>query len=111
MIGGFLKNGEDAEKGALREFREETGTKVQLTDMLGIFNDRYSYSTYNLFTFNVVYLGVLDKHAKLTPVDDISELRWFPIDRLPVRIAFPYLKDTFKALKIYQKTHKTVLKA
>src|SRR3990172_13194573 len=46
MIGGFLKNGEDAEKGALREFLEETGAKVRLIDILGIFNDQYSYSKY-----------------------------------------------------------------
>jgi 8-oxo-dGTP diphosphatase len=39
--GGFLEYHEEAEAGALRELREETGLEGRIFDLLGIWGDHY----------------------------------------------------------------------
>jgi len=82
--GGFLEADESPEKGALREAREETGLRVKIDVLLGVYHDRNGDD----FTFNVYYrahpIGGREK-----PGDDAEAVRWFPARRLPRRLAFP----------------------
>ena len=49
--GGFLEADEAPEKGALREAREETGLRVRVDTLLGVYHDKNGDD----FTFNVYY--------------------------------------------------------
>lgn len=82
LIGGFLKNGEDPVVGAVREFEEETGYKINGQDLkyLGIWVGDYVYQGTNYKTFNVIYTIDFSKDIKLTANDDVGELVWLPID-------------------------------
>jgi len=82
--GGFLEAEEAPEKGAKREAREETGLRVAIDDLIGLYHDKSGddYTVNGYYTAHVV--GGREK-----PGDDASDLRWFPIARIPKRIAFP----------------------
>jgi ADP-ribose pyrophosphatase YjhB (NUDIX family) len=84
--GGYLHEWEHPAEGARREVREETGLEIELTQMLGIFIDRYGSEDSN--TFNVYYRA-RPVGGALAPADDAAEARWFPPDTLPADIAFP----------------------
>ena len=84
--GGYLHEWEHPADGARREVREETGLRVELTRLLGIFIDRYGSE--DAHTFNVYYRG-RPVGGTLAPADDAAEARWFPPDGLPTEIAFP----------------------
>jgi len=82
--GGFLEADEAPEKGAKREAREETGLRIALDRLVGLYHDRNGDD----YTFNAYYVA----HAiggREQAGDDASELRWFPVASLPARLAFP----------------------
>lgn len=97
VIGGFLKLGEDPKKGAIREAREETGLKIKIIDMLGIYQDRYGKN--GEYTFNIYYVGKI-VGGKMRPQDDVSELTWFSIKKLP-KPAFKSQTETFRDIKAW----------
>ena len=82
--GGFLEAEESAKEGAKREAREETGLRIAVDGLLGVYHDKSGDD----YTFNVYYrahpVGGREKAG-----DDASELRWFPTRAIPRRIAFP----------------------
>ena len=82
--GGFLEADESPDKGAVREAREETGLRVRLDELIGVYHDKSGGD----YTFNVYYkahpVGGTEKAG-----DDASELKWFAAGRLPKHIAFP----------------------
>jgi ADP-ribose pyrophosphatase YjhB (NUDIX family) len=80
IIGGFLKYGEDPVTGALREVKEETGLKIKILDMLGIYMDTYGKEGEP--TLNINYIGEIVS-GKIKASDDVAELEWFPINKLP----------------------------
>lgn len=99
IVGGFLKNGEDPLTGVLRETKEETGLKIKILDMLGIYMDTYGEA--DKYTFNVNYVGEIVS-GKIKPQDDVESLEWFPIGRLPK----PAFKNQVQAFKDLQKWHR-----
>lgn len=82
--GGYLEDGEHPEAGAIREVREETGLTVRLTGFAGIYMDTYGES--GVSTLNVFYEAevVGATPEELSPKDDVSELRWFRPEALPM---------------------------
>ncbi len=94
VIGGFLEPGEHPEKGMKREVHEETGLKVEPTDMIGFFMDVYDGS---FPTLNICYTAAVTG-GKLKPGDDIEELQWFEISKLPKNIAFKNEREMLKQL-------------
>lgn len=83
--GGFLHEREHPREGAVREAKEETGLDIEPVEILGIFIDRYSNQGYNHNTYFVANnLG-----GELQPDDDAIDAKWFPINDLPDKIAFP----------------------
>jgi 8-oxo-dGTP diphosphatase len=82
LPGGFLEEGEHPFDALRRELHEETSLEVEPLDFVGVWMDRYGEgdaapATLNLYWTARVFAG--DPRA----ADDVSELRWFPLDELP----------------------------
>ncbi len=96
--GGFIEAGEKAEDAAVREAFEETGLRVRLTALLGVYSDPRRDPRRH--TISTVYVGT----AEGTPAggDDAAEARLFPEDDLPAPLAFDHaaiLADYFRFKK------------
>jgi ADP-ribose pyrophosphatase YjhB (NUDIX family) len=96
--GGFLEAGEDPIDGVRREVREETGLEVELEGPFAVFVDRYPYGKELDYTLNLYYLARIVS-GDPRPADDVSSLRWFPIDSPPERIAFAHCRELLERLK------------
>lgn len=96
--GGFIERGETAERAARREVREELGVRVRIERFVGIFPD--TYGTERLPSLNIYFLGRLGRDgAAVRAADDASEFRWFPLDRVPRRVAFKNNRQAVQALR------------
>lgn len=100
MIGGFLENGEDPLLGAVREFEEEAGYKLDIRDLefVGIRIDDYSYQGNNFKTLDIFYKIKFDKSRVLTPNQDVVDLVWVPLEQNE-NFAFPCMNDIVKNLR------------
>lgn len=88
--GGFLNEGEHPDDGARREILEETGLRVRLTGLLGIYMDRYGGADADEWTLNIYYLAEPLDDAEPRAADDASELAWFLPGELPAQMAFKH---------------------
>ena len=104
-IGGFMKEGESVETAALRETKEETGLNIKLTNLLGIYTDKYEYEGEVYETLNLYYVAEITD-GKISAKDDVSELVWFPIDKLPKKLGFKSFAEALEELKEWYKSHK-----
>jgi 8-oxo-dGTP diphosphatase len=86
--GGFCHVGEHPEETARRELFEETGLRITLTGLLGIFMDVYGPQGQS--TMNLCYLARIPAGATPHPADDISAVAWFGPDELPPRAALAF---------------------
>ncbi len=79
FIGGYVDRGEQVERAAEREAREELGAAVRLTHLLGV------YSEPDNPVVLIVYTAELhDPAAPFTPqAEEITALGWFALDALP----------------------------
>jgi len=98
MPGGFLRDGEDPRAGVKREIREELGVECEPEELFDIFVD--TYGEYEVYTFNVCYIVRLGP-GELTPSDDVVEARWFPLDRVPSKLAFSFLGGIIEKVKAH----------
>jgi len=93
--GGFIDAGEKAQDAAVREAFEETGLRVTLTGLLGVYSDPARDARRH--TISTVYIG----KAEGTPkgADDAAEARLFSERYLPSPLAFDHaqiLADYFR---------------
>jgi 8-oxo-dGTP diphosphatase len=86
--GGFVEAGEAPPKAAAREAKEETGLRVKIDGIVGAYPGRYSDSGGDDHTFNV-YFAAHPVGGREMAGDDAAELRWFALDEIPKRLAFP----------------------
>jgi 8-oxo-dGTP diphosphatase len=86
LPGGFVDEGETVEAAARREALEETGLRVTLTDLVGVYSDPRRDARKH--TMSTVFLG----RAAGEPVggDDAAEARAFPWDALPAPLCFDH---------------------
>lgn len=81
LPGGFVEEGETVEHAAVREALEETGLRVRLSGLLGIYSDpardprRHTMST----VFTAEAENIEDLHGG----DDAQEAAFHPLDNLP----------------------------
>ncbi len=101
VVGGFLEYGEHPLKGARRETREETGLKVQILGLLGVYMDTYGPGGKS--TLNVYYVGSI-LGGRMQPKDDVAQLKWFPMDK-PPRMAFKSQATAIRDLRKWVQEH------
>jgi len=92
---GFMEYGEHPERTAVREALEETGLRVKLTRLFGVYAGRDDPRTRAvLILYHARVLG-----GTLRPGDDAIELEFFPLDRLPRPIAFRSHREALHDLR------------
>jgi 8-oxo-dGTP diphosphatase len=96
--GGFIKMDEDAETGARRELREETGLETSYIEQFGCFSEVNRDPRERVIT--IAYYALVKK-SEVIGGDDASEAHWFPIDNVP-----PLAFDHDRILRVALKTLK-----
>ena len=81
---GFLEYGESPTRCAVRELREETGVRARLTGLFGVYA---GVDDPRVRTVLILYTA-RRTGGRLRAGDDAIEARYFPLGRLPARIAF-----------------------
>jgi ADP-ribose pyrophosphatase YjhB (NUDIX family) len=94
LPGGFLESDEVPETGLRRELREELGVGVRRAALIGFASDRYGRGGFPVL---VAVYRVHPASRRVRAADDVSELRWFPLGRVPYRhIAFPAVRRVLR---------------
>ena len=96
IIGGFLEYGEDAMVGLKREVKEETGVECEVTGLICMYADTYGENGPALLNmcFTVQLLS-----DNIQPFDDVAELKWFELNKLPDNIPFKSDRKALNELK------------
>jgi ADP-ribose pyrophosphatase YjhB (NUDIX family) len=90
--GGFVERGERAETTAEREALEESGVKIEVTDLIGLY-------TYEGQVPAIAVFAARATGGEPKPLDETMDVKSFPRDDLPwSEMAFP---STEHALKDY----------
>lgn len=84
--GGFMQMDEDADTGAKRELKEETGLEASCIEQFGCFTDVNRDPRERVIT--IAYFALVKK-SEVKGGDDASDARWFPIRDVPA-LAFDH---------------------
>ena len=88
--GGFLETGETLVECAVRELREETGLHVSSDHgfLIGVYDHPARDPRGRVI--GIAYGFVLKSPGEVRGGDDAAGARWFPLERLPRRLAFDH---------------------
>lgn len=92
---GFMEYGEHPETTAVREALEETGLRIRLTGLFGVYAGRDDPRTRAVL---ILYHGKI-VGGRMQAGDDAIELGYFPLDRLPRPIAFRAHREALRDLR------------
>ncbi|GIX49611.1 MAG: hypothetical protein KatS3mg131_3822 [Candidatus Tectimicrobiota bacterium] len=82
---GYVEHGEDVRAAAQREFQEETGLLVHVGDLYAVHANFHDPAQHTVgLWFRGTVLG-----GTLRPGDDVDQVAYVPLHRLPEPLAFP----------------------
>ena len=96
--GGFMQMDEDAQTGAKRELKEETGLEADYIEQFGTFTEVNRDPRGRVVT--IAYFALVKK-TEVKGADDAAQAKWFSIDSIPP-LAFDHdriLRVALKALR------------
>ena len=96
--GGFMQMDEDAQTGAKRELKEETGLEADYIEQFGTFTEVNRDPRGRVVT--IAYFALVKK-TEVKGADAAAQAKWFPIDAIPP-LAFDHdriLRVALKALR------------
>ncbi len=99
LPGGFVEKGEILKKAILREFWEETGFRTKAIRLVGAYDTPGRDPRGH--TVSIVYLMKLTG-GRIRTSDETSDVRFFPVNKLPDKIGFDHRKIIRDALKAYR---------
>ena len=86
---GHIEAGESPEQAAIREVKEETGIESEIEKSLGVIDfwfmagGKRIHKTVHHFVFK-------EKGGRISPqVSEVDDVRWFPLDEIVERLAYP----------------------
>lgn len=85
LPGGFIQYDETPKEASEREAREEIGTQVNAGRLVGVYLIENDPRGKNI---DIIYSGDYEGHVKLS--QEHSKARFFPIDKLPNKIAYKH---------------------
>lgn len=88
LPGGFVDPDEDLEQAARRELIEETGVSAPAMHQIGAFGDPDRDPRGR--AISVAFLAVFASAPAARAGDDAADAQWFPIDRIPKKLAFDH---------------------
>ena len=88
LPGGFVDYEETVEHAAVREALEETGLRVRLTGLLGVYSDPRRDPRQH--TITTAFTAVAENPENITGGDDAAEARFFSLTALPSPIVFDH---------------------
>ena len=100
ITSGHTLEGESAEKGAIREIKEEIGIDIEIQELKLIYKTNIDGNLYNLY-----YLEKdIELHDLKLQKEEVENVYWYTIDEINKLIQKQefYLKQ-IEALKIYEK--------
>jgi 8-oxo-dGTP diphosphatase len=89
LPGGHVKAGEKVASAAVRETREETGFIVRTISLLGVYSGKRSRRCED--SSSVFLCKIIGGKRKLQP-EEVTDLKFFPVGKLPKKIAFDHRK-------------------
>ncbi len=102
LIGGYLDWNETVEEGIIREIKEEIGIDAEVVKLFGVYSDP-KRDPGNLQNVAIIFLLKLLARDFVLKKDEVADLRWFPLNKLPANMAF----DHRKIIEDYKMQEKT----
>jgi 8-oxo-dGTP diphosphatase len=81
--GGFIDVGESPEQACIRELKEETHLKIEVNNYISAYPDHYQDNPTLVIGYEAEII-----EGNMKAEDDVAELNWFPLDKLPTNLAF-----------------------
>jgi len=101
--GGYVDWDESVEEAVAREVKEETNLNITELKLVGVYS---SPSRHPKQVINLLYAVEVDDLSKLAVGDDALNAKWFPLQKLPSKMALDH-KQNIKDTIIYLKASKT----
>ncbi|MBC7100629.1 NUDIX hydrolase [Methanothermobacter tenebrarum] len=102
--GGFVEYGEKVEEAALREAYEETGLKVELDHLLGVYSDPDRDPRGHVISICFIAHQIGGKLKADTDASEVSKFKWEELKK--IKLAFDHaiiLRDAYNFIKNYKK--------